>query len=70
MSAPVTIRLNGEEIAVADGATVADLVAEHAESPRGLAVAVNAEVVPRSAWSVTALAGGDRVELLVAAQGG
>jgi sulfur carrier protein len=36
----------------------------------GVAVAVNDEVVPRRAWSATALADGDRVEVLTAVQGG
>ena len=37
---------------------------------KGIAVAVNGEVVPRSAWSTTRLHPGDRVEVLTAAQGG
>jgi sulfur carrier protein len=36
----------------------------------GIAVAVNGEVVPRSAWADHALRDGDRVEILTAAQGG
>ncbi|WP_426225507.1 sulfur carrier protein ThiS [Pseudarthrobacter sp. DSP2-3-2b1] len=36
----------------------------------GVAVARNAEVVPRSQWFVTALAEGDDVELVTAVQGG
>jgi sulfur carrier protein len=36
----------------------------------GVAVAVNDEVVPRRVWSATALADGDRVEVLTAVQGG
>jgi sulfur carrier protein len=38
--------------------------------PRGVAVAVNGEVVPRTDWPATVLRGGDRVEVLSAAQGG
>lgn len=41
-----------------------------AGNPCGLAVAVNDEVVPRSAWAGTRLQPGDRVELLSAVQGG
>jgi sulfur carrier protein len=37
---------------------------------KGIAVAVNGEVVPRSAWDATDLQPGDRVEVLTAAQGG
>ena len=36
----------------------------------GIAVARNGEVVPRSAWETTALASGDRVEVVGAVQGG
>lgn len=64
------VTLNGETTEVDDGATVADLVGDHLPSPRGVAVALNAELVPRSTWPDVALHDGDRVELLTAAQGG
>ena len=52
-------------------ATVAGLVAAlPGAGPRGIAIAVNGEVVPRSAWDATGLHPGDRVEVLTAAQGG
>ena len=64
--------LNGSETELADGATVA--AALHAlEVPaagRGVAVAVDAEVVPRGEWSETKLHEGARVEILRAIQGG
>ena len=69
-STPIEVEVNGERRELAAGATVADLVALVAESPRGLAVAVNADVVPRSTWTSAALQPGDRIELLSAAQGG
>lgn len=65
-----TITVNGEAEEVDDGTTVADLVARHRDSPRGVAVARNEEVVPRSAWPTTVAAEGDRFEILTAAQGG
>jgi sulfur carrier protein len=37
---------------------------------RGVAVAVDGEVVPRSRWAATALADGARVEVVDAIQGG
>ena len=37
---------------------------------RGVAVAVDGEVVPRSAWQTTALRDGQRVEVVGAIQGG
>lgn len=38
--------------------------------PLGMAVAVNAAVVPRIDWAARVLAPGDQVEVLTAAQGG
>ncbi len=56
---------------VRDGdVTVADLVTEVAPQGRGVAVAVNGEVVPRAGWAGTPLRDGDSVEVLTAAQGG
>lgn len=37
---------------------------------RGVAVAVDGEVVPRAGWSTFAIADGARVEVLTAMQGG
>jgi sulfur carrier protein len=69
------ITVNGTERELPEGATVAELVRisaglEAAGGARGTAVAVDAEVVPRSAWDQTALQEGQRVELLRAIQGG
>lgn len=62
--------LNGEAVDLEEGTTVAGLVADHVPEVRGIAVAVNAEVAPRSTWTDHVLADGDRIELLAAAQGG
>jgi len=40
------------------------------EARRGLAVAVDAAVVPKSEWSTTHVAPGARVEIVTAVQGG
>jgi sulfur carrier protein len=70
----VDVTVNGELRSVAPGASVAHVIAEltGADGPpaRGLAVAVNGAVVPRSSWEVTALGDGDAVEVLTAVQGG
>jgi len=65
---PVTV--NGEHRTVEPGVSVADLVALLAAGPKGIAVARNEDVVPRSAWADTVMQAGDRVEILDAAQGG
>lgn len=66
------VELNGQSRELPEGATVADLVRIAGADPeaRGIAVAVEAEVVPRSAWESTTLGDGQRVELLQAVQGG
>jgi sulfur carrier protein len=64
------VTVNGAAEELAEGTTVADLVARHRPSSRGVAVARNAEVVPRSQWEATVAADGDRFEILTAAQGG
>jgi sulfur carrier protein len=64
--------VNGAPAPLPSPPTVGALVAVMAGSVggRGIAVAVNGEVVPRSAWDDTGLEPGDRVEVLTAAQGG
>jgi sulfur carrier protein len=68
----VNVVLNGETQALPDGATVDDAVAASgaSESRRGVAVAVDGEVVPRGEWEGTVLREGQRVEVLQAVQGG
>ncbi|NUR69860.1 MAG: sulfur carrier protein ThiS [Hamadaea sp.] len=50
--------------------SVAELVAAVTREQRGVAVAINGEVVPRGEWGTCPLADGDTVEILTAAQGG
>jgi sulfur carrier protein len=66
------VTVNGEPTDVATDATVRTLL-DGLDLPaegRGVAVAVDAEVVPRGAWGETALHDGARVEVLRAIQGG
>ncbi|MDG9678626.1 sulfur carrier protein ThiS [Micromonospora sp. DH14] len=64
------LTVNGAGRSVPAGASVADLVDDIVPHPRGVAVAVNGEVVPRTGWPARTLRDGDRVEVLTAAQGG
>jgi len=70
----VRIDLNGEPLELPAGASLADAVrAKLGEEPgeaRGLAVALDGEVVPRAEWAETRLGEGRRVEVLAAIQGG
>jgi sulfur carrier protein len=68
----VNVTLNGEPREIREGARVADAVtAAGAEAEgRGVAVAVDGEVVPRGEWDGFQLRDGQRVEVLRAVQGG
>jgi sulfur carrier protein len=66
----MNVILNGEPVALPEGATVATAVAELDLPPRGIAVALDREVVPRGEWESTALAQGARLEVVHAVQGG
>ena len=68
----MTIELNGEPTELAEGASVAAAVelagVEHER--RGVAVAVDGEVVPRTEWEGTTLRDGQAVEVVRAIGGG
>lgn len=69
-TAAATVVVNGEEAEVAPGTTVAELVAQRCPTPRGVAVAIDRAVVPRSEWATTPVPPGSRVEVVGAAPGG
>jgi sulfur carrier protein len=66
------IWLNGRPAEGLDGATIADLLADLGveAAARGVAVAVDGEVVPRAEWPRRPVPEGARVEALTAMQGG
>lgn len=68
------IVVNGDEAPdLPDGITIADLVRHVAgvdPDGRGVAVAVDAVVVPHGAWETTRVPAGARVEVVGAVQGG
>ncbi|WP_282086055.1 sulfur carrier protein ThiS [Streptomyces tendae] len=66
----MNISVNGEPREVAPGTALDALVGTLTRAPSGVAAALNETVVPRARWSATALADGDRVEILTAVQGG
>ena len=68
----MNVVLNGEARELRDGATVTDAVEASGAPPegRGVAVAVDGEVVPRGEWNQTRLNDGQRIEVLQAVQGG
>lgn len=68
------ITVNGETLEIEAGTTVAMLVlrlsGETGRDPRGIAVERNLEIVPKSEHALTALAEGDRIELVQFVGGG
>lgn len=66
----ITVLLNDVPRELPRGETVLALLRELVLPQRGIAVAVNGEVVRRAEWASHELAEGDRVDVLTAAQGG
>ena len=66
------VEVNGKAVTLTEDSTVRAAVdaSGAASSDRGLAVAVDGEVVPRSEWDRTSLSEGQKVEVLAAIQGG
>jgi sulfur carrier protein len=66
----VEIELNGAPRAVPEDGSLADLVAALDLVGKGLAIAVNREVVPRQLWDARRLQPRDRVDIVRAIGGG
>ena len=66
------IVLNGEGQDVSDGLMLRELLVECGLDPsqKGIAVAVNAEIITRGAWASTRVEAGDRIDIIHAVQGG
>jgi len=64
--------INGRSHEIETGATLADAVAQLPGAPtgRGVAAALDGEVIPQRDWPDTRLSEGARIELVVAVQGG
>lgn len=82
MTRTIDLTVNGDARAVANGASLRDLVAELTGkplgedgspadgSPLGIAAAIDGVVVPRSGWSACALESGQEIDIVTAVQGG
>ncbi|WP_417228213.1 sulfur carrier protein ThiS [Amphritea sp.] len=64
------IQVNGDNLDVQEGASVADLIMQLELGERRVAVELNLEIVPRSRHAETVLHQGDRVEVVHAIGGG
>ncbi|HXZ28155.1 MAG TPA: sulfur carrier protein ThiS [Terriglobales bacterium] len=64
------IHLNGEEREVAEGLSLAALIAQLGMKADRVAAELNREIVPRERWAQTALHDGDRLEVVHFVGGG
>ena len=69
-STTVVAVVNGVRVALDRGTTVSELVSSQCPSDRGVAVALDREVVPRSRWGTVEVVDGSVVEVVTAAAGG
>jgi sulfur carrier protein len=66
----MNINVNGQQQAIVDGATIAELLSELGLESRHVAVEVNLEIVPRAKHAEHRLAEGDRLEVVTLVGGG
>jgi sulfur carrier protein len=66
----LSIVVNGSSRLCRDASTIADLIRDLALDGKRIAVERNGEIVPKSRHADTALADGDRIEIVVAVGGG
>jgi sulfur carrier protein len=70
METALTIMVNGESREAAGGATVADLLRELNLPAGRVAIERNLQILPRGEWAETAVAFGDRYEIVQFVGGG
>ena len=64
------VRVNGEEYELPEAVTVGELVERVGLADQRIALERNHEIVPRSEYTATKLAEGDRIEIVRAIGGG
>ncbi|RIJ15611.1 sulfur carrier protein ThiS [Henriciella mobilis] len=62
--------VNGDPFEIDTGASVSDLVAKLTDDPRGIAIELNREIIPKSKHAETSLKDGDRLEVVQFVGGG
>jgi thiamine biosynthesis protein ThiS len=68
----LALTVNGDPMVVPGGSTIADVVVRllGVVDAKGIAVAVERDVVPHSAWVTTPARAGSHIEIVTAAAGG
>lgn len=62
--------LNGEDVEIAEATVAGVLRALGLQSGKGIALAIDGEVVPKSTWGEVAISSDQRIEVVKAVQGG
>lgn len=66
----ITLFLNSHEVKYSDSLNIAKLLEKQGYADKKIAVAVNGQFIPRSAYEDHILKGGDDVEVVAPMQGG
>ena len=67
----MTVFLNGDEVIIEEGETLKSLlIKRNILNHKGIAVAVNDMVIPKSNWELSLLSDGDKITLIMATAGG
>lgn len=62
--------VNGEHRSFNEGTSLVDIVEQYSTTQRGIAVAMNREIVPKSLWATTLVIEQAEIEIVAAAAGG
>lgn len=66
------IKINGEESLLDSNLNISGFIKKqlNGKEPRGIAVAVNSSIIPKSKWDETIINENDEIEIVTAVQGG
>ncbi|RPI17396.1 MAG: sulfur carrier protein ThiS [Ignavibacteriae bacterium] len=68
----MNIKINGEESVLDSKITLNEFITKrlNGKEPRGIAVALNMTIIPKSKWDETVINENDEIEIVTAVQGG
>jgi sulfur carrier protein len=64
------ITYNGDAITLAETISVTDFIIERKLASKGIAVAINNQIIPKSNWDETIIKENDQLLIITATQGG
>lgn len=66
------IKINGEESLLDSKLNISGFIKKqfNGKEPRGIAIAVNSSIIPKSKWDETIINENDEIEIVTAVQGG